>query len=711
MSVTLHPRSEWGVYVVIGKDKAMAPPQPSENPSWNPEAGVFIHYRGGGNEVLPTEEDCKKDIASVFNEHNNSEFEYDIAYNFLICPHGNIYIGRGYERGEANYGDGEAPEQKYGRNANFYSICGLLRDNIASEAMVRSFRQLIDHLRREAPRRITKGYILPHKYKYDTLCPGSLTMYAQPGSSIDPAAPWTGTADIQIYAAQQWCNSTYTNAAAYERCPEFGKTGWSTVLSMTQGLQWELGISPTVRNFGPGTFNAVKARGKVPSAETNSNLIHLYNGTMWSKGYFASTDQGSWNHDAQVSLTQLYGDTGLDFDSMVVSMWPHVCRALFRMDQFKQIPQGNAITRKVQQWLNRRYVASIGIPAMILVPCDGWYSRDVAQGFMMALQYELGIALSSINGNFGPTTQSLLKSKGTRPLSSDLRYIFRSACFFNSPIPDGAGHLAYSPSDMDTDTETSTHVAWIKAFQRFSQLPVTGTNEYATWAQLLVSTGDADRPATGCDCITQITASRGAQLKDAGYKIVGRYLDEDVDPSDPRYLGKALKPGEPQAILDAGLRFFPIFQYSGRSLSSFTYDTGSFHGGKAHDKAVSYRVPAGTCIYFAVDYDALDEDIDSNIKPYFQGVFDSLRAKGERYVYGVYGSRNVCTRISQEQGATWSFVSGMSWGFSGNLGFTLPENWAFNQIKEFSFGGSGGFGLDNDVWRADGDPGVQRLEG
>ena len=566
----------------------------------------------------------------MFDEHtDDDEFDGDIAYNFLICLHGNIYQGRGYERGEANYGAGD-PIDGYGRNAGFYSICALMRSNhTATVELLQACRNLILHLRTEAPR-LTGQRIFPHSHGYDTECPGNLTMYAQPGSTIDPSAPWTGLADIYIFAAQRWVNEAYDGTAdGYVRCPESGRTGWSTVYSLTQGLQHELGISPTVQNFGPGTFQTVKDHGKLPSVEFNANLIRIYNGALWCKGYWTSTNQAIWTGDSQDALEQVYSDAGLSYATMSQSMWPHICKGLLRMDQFRLIPQGDINIQRTQQRLNARYVAEIGTPAMSLVPCDGVYTRDVQQGFMMGLQYELGIALGSINGNFGPG------------------------------------------------------------------------------AQLLVSTGDANRPAAGCDCITEITAARGQALRAAGYQIVGRYLDEDLDPTEPGYLGKALKATEPQTILDADLRFVPIFQYYGRVLSTFTYDSGQFHAQTAHDKAVGYRIPAGACIYFAVDYDALDEDIDSNIKPYFDGVRDGLTQKGGRYAYGVYGSRNVCSRVSHEVGATWSMVSGMSWGFSGNLGFPLPENWALNQINEFEF--QNGWGLDNDVWRTGGDPGVSSL--
>ena len=223
-----------------------------------------------------------------------------------------------------------------------------------------------------------------------------------------------------------------------------------------------------------------------------------------------------------------------------------------------------------------------------------------------------------------------------------------------------------------------------------------------------MSSGDTSRPATGCDCITQITAERGRQLVAAGYLIVGRYLDEHIRPGEPSYLGKALKPGEPQTILDAGLRFVPLFQWNGTELGNFTYDKGYQQGTVAHEKSVAYRIPANTCIYFAVDYDALDVEIDSNVKPYFEGVKAALAELGNRYAFGVYGSRNVCIRVSREVGARWSLVSAMSWGYSGNLGFPMPENWSFNQIREYEF--QPGWGLDHDVWRYAADPGVSELD-
>jgi hypothetical protein len=48
----------------------------------------------------------------------------------------------------------------------------------------------------------------------------------------------------------------------------------------------------------------------------------------------------------------------------------------------------------------------------------------------------------------------------------------------------------------------------------------------------------------------------------------------------------------------------------------------------------------------------------------------------------------------------------MSWGFSGNLGYPLPPNWSFNQVKEYKVtDGTDTFWLDRDAHHVGTDPG------
>lgn len=510
--------------------------------------------------------------------------------------------------------------------------------------------------------------------------------------------------DPNVLAAQKWVNATYAGIPEYERCAEDGSTGWGTVLSLTQGLQHELGISPVVPNFGPGTFAKVQSRNLRPDAETNKNIVRIYNYALWCKGYYGSTTADTWDSTARNSLTDLWTSMGMPPEVPIdAEMWARVTKALLRMDQFRLVPGGDTLTQGIQRRLNSRYVLGMDIPAMSLVPCDGVYSRDVQQGLMMAIQYEIGIPPKDITGYFGDGTIAGLMNHNVEPGDdSPLGYLFKAACYFNSPTYDED----YGEYPYDFGFTATEHGEWLRAFKRFSLVePVNATGNYRTWAQLLISTGDPTRPATGCDGITEITPQRGKALYDAGYRLVGRYLDEKLKEGDPGWLDKTIKPGELQAIFEAGLRVFPISQYYGGAASEFTYARGELDGWKAYQKARAHGFNRGTCIYFAVDYDAIGTEINQYIIPYFKGVRTALSQYGNYYQFGVYGSRNVCEQVTRNTGARWSFVSGMSWGFSGNLGYALPRNWSVNQIREYDFDGDGVRDLDHDVWRQSTDPG------
>lgn len=69
-----------------------------------------------------------------------------------------------------------------------------------------------------------------------------------------------------------------------------------------------------------------------------------------------------------------------------------------------------------------------------------------------------------------------------------------------------------------------------------------------------------------------------------------------------------------------------------------------------------------------------------------------------KYRIGVYGSRNICQKVCSLTKAESSFVADMSTGYSGNLGYSMPNNWAFEQFHEYSILGSGfSFAVDKDM--------------
>ncbi|MEU7908597.1 glycoside hydrolase domain-containing protein [Actinoplanes sp. NPDC049118] len=500
--------------------------------------------------------------------------------------------------------------------------------------------------------------------------------------------------DVQV-----WLNREYGSVAGFNRVTEDGITGWATMRALTRALQYELGITPLSDTFGPTTLANVTAISGDIASYWSTNRIKIVQAGFYCKGYDPSGFDGKWGTETKRALDRMMYDAGLPA-APDNTFPPKVFKALLTMDAFVKVGLGTEAIRKVQQWLNGRYSKRRDF---FLVPCDGIFSRDVQKALYLAIQFELGMTDDKATGTFGPGTKAGLKSHPvTGGSSGPFVSIFTAAMVFNRIRLPGVTYF-----EGFSDTFGVAAVGAIREFQKFSALPETGQGDFATWCQLLVSTGDPDRAAIAADASTPLTDARAASLRSAGYQYIGRYLD-NVSGSA---LNKKIQPGELDVIFRNGLKVFPIQQYYGGAVSYFTYDRGLQDARAAHAAAVSYGFDVGTTIYFAVDFDATQNDIDDAIVPYFTGVAAGLAVEGKRYVHGVYGSRNVCVDVSRRTSARWSFVSGMSTGFSGNMGYPIPENWSFNQIQTLTVGGSGSgaIEIDKNAYRPDSDPAVSTL--
>ena len=95
--------------------------------------------------------------------------------------------------------------------------------------------------------------------------------------------------DQMIMATQSWLNKTYERYDAqgdYSIIDEDGLLGMGTIGALIKALQIELGISPTVANFGPGTETAFKKHGAIKREDgVNDNLFGIVQGALWCKGY------------------------------------------------------------------------------------------------------------------------------------------------------------------------------------------------------------------------------------------------------------------------------------------------------------------------------------------------------------------------------------------------------------------------------------------
>ncbi|WIB65518.1 glycoside hydrolase domain-containing protein [Curtobacterium sp. MCBD17_040] len=503
-------------------------------------------------------------------------------------------------------------------------------------------------------------------------------------------------ADQWVLASQQWLNKTFGSVSGWTKVTEDGVTGQGTENALIEGLQHLLGISPVVPSFGPTTWTDLQAHGNVTGSD-NSTWITLVQAALYCKGYSGASLDGIWS-DTLPSVQKLSADLGLS--GTVTGLTPKTFRALLSTDPAVKVTGGSDAVRQAQQYLNATYGSHTGF---YYNATGGIFDRTTQQNLVRGIQYELGQSDSAADGAFGPGTGSQLKASTASVVrvgsTGKWVYLFKAALLFNGyPVPFNG-------------TFTSSDSAVVKQFQQFEGFTAaeqTGIGDYTTWAELIVSTGDPTRPGTAADMATTITADRAAALKAAGYTTVGRYLtNEQV--TNP--LDKNIKPGELATIFAAGLRLFPIFEEGGYALSWFTAAQGTADAERAYAAAVSYGIPAGATIYFAVDVDVIEADVEADIIPYFQAIATRMseRDYDNRYAVGIYGSRNTCALVSAAGLARASFIAGLSTGFSGNLGYPLPQNWTYNQIQTLTVGsGSGAVQIDKDV--ASGrDPGISSV--
>lgn len=488
--------------------------------------------------------------------------------------------------------------------------------------------------------------------------------------------------DQMVLQTQQWLNKTYGNDSRFKKVNPDGRTGWPTIYALTRALQIELGIQSTADNFGPSTQRLFKqrypngVRQQAATDKSTSNVYSIIQGALWCKGYSTGSNISQHFYDGTGSaIRKLKADMGIEGDS---SVDVEIMGALLSMKQFVLLASYGGVdsVRRAQQFINKAYRPYTGI-----IPTDGLYGREMNTALIQVLQSLEGFSPSEATGNFGNGTKARLKTITSNNASSNESWVWLAS---TALACNGIG-------GEPTFVWTSTFANIVKAFQGRYAIAVTGSIDSTTWMSLLTSKGDPDRPCVACDTRFEITDARLATLKADGYEIVGRYLTEPGQSSlDPKDYFKAIRPGELERITRGGMRFFPIFQEYSTKLEHFTPANGAAHAKTAREAAQRLGIPP-THIYFAVDFDATDDQVTSNILPYFKAVRQSL---GGRYGVGIYASRNICSRVVNAGYASSSFISDMSTGFSGNLGFPIPNNWSYDQFTEISNYKGQGWDLD-----------------
>ncbi len=477
--------------------------------------------------------------------------------------------------------------------------------------------------------------------------------------------------DPMVEATQIWLNQTYGNNSGYNIIPVTGKTGWTTIYALRRALQIELGITNTSDNFGPTTTAKFIERfpnGVLQQTQGDlyqDNVYAIIQGALWCKGYSvgASTITRHFYGGTGDAIRSMKTDAGMVNPGSEVTVG--VMKALLSMNQYQLVSGGSSMIRYIQQELNRRFPGYIEYE-----PCDGIYGRQMNKSMIIALQALEGFSISQATGNFGAGTKSLLPVlpyQGSTYSSETIKkfiLLVRYALYCNG----------YTSVSLESEVYDSNLTQAVTDFQTDMVLNINGTVDVDTWMSLLLSKGNPDRSCTACDTRFEMTQERINYLLTNGYTIVGRYLTGGTF--------KQLRPGEPQRILNSGLKFFPIFQESGSEISYFSAARGTIDALSAVHAAKKHGIPNNNVIYFAVDLDVTDAQITNYILPYFLSIKTKMTELNNMFKIGIYGTRNACSRIMNAGYATTCFVSDMSTGYSGNMGFSIPANWNFDQFAE-----------------------------
>lgn len=471
--------------------------------------------------------------------------------------------------------------------------------------------------------------------------------------------------DPPVYYAQVWLNDTYCNVPGWVTLTEDGITGQNTMKGLVRALQSAIGTGVD-GGFGAGTEAAFENYYAVTDGKMNvvsgatSNLYNIVMAGLWCKGY---TGGYSYSYNGVADDQTIAGLLALKQDAGISAILPggqisaKLMKSLLSMDQFVLMTSsgGKSEIRSIQQYLNANFGDYIGI-----IPCDGIYQRAMNEALIKRLQYIEGQRGTQVDGIFGNGTKNLI------PILNDSDHPVEAVRLFNFCLTCNG----YTTNGTDWNNTVKTNT---RAFQSAHTLEVTGNGDVNTWMALLLSKGNTDRPAQGCDCSTILDAAKANALFAAGYRYVGRYVSGTVG-SGTAERSKALTKAEMTAIFNAGLRLFAIYQEGGAYLERYTKALGKEDAAKAIAAAKALDIPMREYIYFAVDYDVLDGNIEGYLDRY--GTTKGYLFDGDQIATdeSTTGQSNwgymLFEKVKREGETSWSNLTPSGYGFV-NLGLSI----------------------------------------
>jgi hypothetical protein len=172
------------------------------------------------------------------------------------------------------------------------------------------------------------------------------------------------------------------------------------------------------------------------------------------------------------------------------------------------------------------------------------------------------------------------------------------------------------------------------------------------------------------------TTGQLACLAAAGVTAVIRYYARFTQQPEKR-----LTRAEADAILRAGMSIAVVHQAGGDKASDFSHENGVADATHARTfGAKTIGQPAGSAIYFGVDFDAKEPVVSDRIVPYFQAVRAIMSADDglPRYKVGVYGDGVTLKTLLDAGLVDFTWIS-QSTGFPGTKQFKQSNRWTLFQ--------------------------------
>ena len=479
--------------------------------------------------------------------------------------------------------------------------------------------------------------------------------------------------DTRVLEVQQWLNNTFptyfyydengTNSGSYPVKPD-GMTGNTTVKALVMALQITLSLSPVDGIWGNATNNACPT---ISSSTSNSTLLKIVQSGLICKGYNPGPLDGLWGSSTSSAICQFKTDLG--FTNPAATLSNYFFKSLLTTDPSIAANNGNSYIRMVQQYLNSNY-SYLFVSSLGYIPTGGIFERKTSKAIIYAFQSCIG---TTPDGILGPATFSLMPTLAVGlNNNANIVKILQAALICNQFIVSNLSGV------FDSDTSYA-----VSDFQTFMCLnndsAVTlGSVNRRTWGALLWSKGDTERDYNAIDTSKRLTIPFCSYLYQQGIRYIGRYLTKLSETSE-----KNMTADEITIIHNSGFNIIPLFQENNNIADDFSYLKGYESWNKAILAATKLRIPP-SIIYFCVDFDVTEYQAETIVKDFFQGINDAKNVNPSIYQIGIYSSRNTCRIILNQNLATGCYISDMSSAYSGNLGFTIPEFWNFDQFYETS---------------------------